>query len=166
MAQSACMGVAQDVAYASAIPRTCSGGKTCENDESSELETSQAKMTTWAEEDWSSEMTLPLIEFKKVKNAQNGWPRLIRVNLRNWLCNQLVCQIGNGQTGNGQTGSDQTGSGRNGNGQSGYGQMVDRMEMVMFIQRSMDRTTEMSTSLPLHPPKIRSLFLLSSFILG
>ncbi|VDH89397.1 Hypothetical predicted protein [Mytilus galloprovincialis] len=31
MAQSACMGVAQDVAYASAIPRTCSGGKTCES---------------------------------------------------------------------------------------------------------------------------------------
>nr|AFJ04410.1 myticusin-alpha precursor [Mytilus coruscus] len=30
MAQSACIGVSQDNAYASAIPRDCHGGKTCE----------------------------------------------------------------------------------------------------------------------------------------
>ncbi|OPL33655.1 hypothetical protein AM593_03136, partial [Mytilus galloprovincialis] len=31
MAQSACMGLAQDAVYPSAIPRACSGGKTCES---------------------------------------------------------------------------------------------------------------------------------------
>ncbi|XP_052060108.1 uncharacterized protein LOC127700600 [Mytilus californianus] len=31
MAQAACMGVSQNTAYASAIPRNCYGGKTCES---------------------------------------------------------------------------------------------------------------------------------------